>query len=137
GNGEITFQNAVKNNVFANNIFLSNDETPYFHDSKTTNMGNTIDYNLYHAVNTPHSTWRLGGVRYTSFKQYQKSTKHDQNSIIGDPGILEKSIYVFELSPTSQAINSGTLQYKQVGELDIAGARRVVGNSIDIGAIEF
>jgi len=137
GDGEITFQNAVKDNVFANNLFVANQQTPYFYDSKTTNTGNTINYNLYSSDDEAHSYWRIGGVRYTSFEQYQKATKQDQQSLIADPNLLEMSDSYIELASTSPAIDAGTLSYKEVGKLDFAETSRVVGETIDLGAREY
>src|SRR5690606_31098299 len=137
GDGEITFQNAVRNNVFANNLFVTNQQTPYFYDSKTTNTGNTINYNLYSAVDGAHSYWRIGGVRYTSLDQYQKATKHDQQSIVANPNLVQLSESSIELASTSPAIDAGTVTYKEVGNLDLVGTSRIVGKTIDLGATEY
>lgn len=137
GDGEITFQNYVQNNVFVNNMFMTNKETPYFYDNKPTSSGNKIDYNLYYALDADTSYWRYGGTRYTSLEQFQKATKQDQNSMIADPKLITVSDGIVALSEGSPAIDAGTLLHKEVGELDLMAAARVTGESIDIGAAEF
>jgi len=137
GDGEITFQNSVQDNVFINNMFITSQVTPYFYDDKTSNTGNIIDYNLYFGLDAKISYWRLGNTRYTSFEQYQKATKQDQHSIVADPLFKEVSSTVLELSQNSPAIDAGTLSYKEYGMLDFLSYSRIVGHSIDIGAIEY
>ena len=136
GDGEITFQNNVKENVFANNIFVTATETPYFYDNATSNSGNTIDYNLYYGLGQDVSYWRLNGKRYESVEQFQKATGQDQHSIVADPNFNSGDSEI-ALGFGSPAIDTGTMSYKIFGELDYHASARVVGSSIDIGATEF
>ena len=137
GDGEITFQNSVQNNVFINNMFITSKVTPYVYDNKTSNTGNIFDYNLYYGIDAEFSQWRLGNSRYTSFEKYQQETKQDQHSMVANPLLKLTGNSVLELSQDSPAIDAGTLSYKEYGMIDFMSYPRVVGHSIDIGAIEY
>lgn len=137
GDGEITFQHNVQNNVFANNLFMTSKETPYFYDNKTSNTGNIIDYNLYSGLDASASYWKMGGASYSSVAEYQKATMQDQHSIVIDPLLAVKESSRLELSGKSPAVDAGTMAYKEIGSLDFTASARVIGKGVDIGATEY
>src|SRR5690606_9965025 len=130
GDGEITFQYNVHDNEFVNNMFITNQDTPYFYDNKASNTGNMMDYNLYYGLNAQTSYWRVGNERLSNFEQYKKTTKRDQHSVVADPLLEFNDENWLELSEGSPAIDAGTLSYKEHGVIDFMSYKRIIGHSI-------
>ena len=64
----------------------------------------------------------------------------DATNIDEDPQFVGEGEYPFALSSTSPCIDAGTLDLPEgieLPETDLAGNRRVVGSSVDMGAYEF
>lgn len=137
GDGEITFQNYVVNNAFINNIFYTNSDTPFIYDSRTSNSGNVMDYNLYYVDGTINGHWRAGSTKYSSFEKYVAATKRDVHSLYGDPLFTNLSGGDISLSARSPAIEAGTTTYGSGGEFDYFDNIRTEGKTVDIGAVEY
>ncbi|MFC4596614.1 right-handed parallel beta-helix repeat-containing protein [Cohnella hongkongensis] len=137
GDGEITFQHHVQNNVFANNLLIAGADTPFIFDNRSTSMNNVFDYNQYFAVEGTSPSWLFQNVLYGSLDSYRQSANQDPNAIYADPMLRPRNDGMPELTAGSPAIDAGTRQYPQFGDFDLTASPRIIGNSIDIGAIEY
>lgn len=137
GDGEITFQHHVQNNVIVNNLVIAGKDTPFIFDNRSTSMNNILDNNLYFTENEASPSWRYGNVVYNSFDSYRQSANQDPNAKYADPMLRLLVDGRPELIAGSPAIDAGTQLYSQVGTSDLIASSRVIGQAIDIGAIEY
>ncbi|MBN1673949.1 MAG: right-handed parallel beta-helix repeat-containing protein [Kiritimatiellae bacterium] len=116
-------------NLIRNNIFVDGGA---FVDSRAGLPPSTLDHNVYHRTGgTP--LWRVGGVTYASFAEYQRGTGGEANSRWADPRLVGSADA--HLRAGSPAIDTGFAIPEVTSDKD--GASRPQGAAPDIGAYEF
>ena len=81
--------------------------------------------------------WTVNNVTYTGFDKYRDGTKQEKSSSFADPQYRDPSNDDLQVAKTSPAVDQGLIVSEDiVGTKDFAGAARVQGKRIDIGAYE-
>jgi hypothetical protein len=79
----------------------------------------------------------VNNVTYKGFDKYRDGTKQEKSSAFADPQYRDPSKDDLQVAKTSPAVDQGlSLSQDIVGTKDVAGAARVQGKRIDIGAYE-
>lgn len=138
GYGEIVFQNYVSNNVIVNNLLYAYPDNPFIQKWKTNGTGNLIDYNLYFRISgADRVNWRWEGTSYSYWDEYKLASGNDRHSFFADPMLNQAANNTLSISDDSPLIDRGTLLFNQYSSVDYGGEVRLVGGSVDIGAVEF
>ncbi len=138
GESEIEFQFDTRNNVVKNNVIYGNGLGYFIHNGYTQNTGNVVDYNLYFGPGGSGAAlfaWK--NVGYTGFTAYKSGSGNDAHSIYADPKFINAGALNLQLQVTSPAIGVGDNNVISGGELDLAGAARIAGALVDMGAYEY
>ena len=96
-----------------NNIFCNAPESRCFNFGRKP-VGNVdlvkVDHNCYFQANPADALVQIGPNRFTAaqFKEYNKTTGWDQNSLIGDPLFVNPSAGDFRLKPNSPCAGFGS-----------------------------
>ncbi len=134
--GEIYIQYYCENNIIKNNIVYSKSNIPLISYSNTTGKDFHIDYNDYYSSGTKRWVWE--GNEYSNFNAYKNNSKNDSNSFYADPLLEDVENNDPALLENSPAVNSGvTLSPDIIGNEDFFGNPRIVGDTVDIGAVEY
>jgi hypothetical protein len=138
GSGEFTIQFHTSGNVFKNNILCASSQGVIVsEDTGSGTPGLVCDHNVYFTPNVGNEQWTWGATTYTTFASFQKGSKGDAHSKYGNPEFVDTAKLNFELTTLSNALNAGVdLGTATVGTLDLAGAQRLIGATIDIGCYE-
>jgi hypothetical protein len=139
GSGEFQIQHHAQNNTFKNNIVHAESRSRFIIGETTTSTVPLADGNLYFSSKAAAGSgeWTLNNVPYTGFENYRKATKQEKASAFADPQYLDPSKDDLQVAKTSPAVDQGVILVEDiVGTKDFAGANRVQGKRIDIGAYE-
>ena len=138
GSGEFTIQFHTTGNVFKNNILCASSQGVIIsEDTGAGTPGLVSDDNIYFTPNVGNEQCTWGATTYTTFASFQKGSKGDTHSKYGNPEFVSPATLNFELTNLSNALNAGVnLGTAIVGTLDLAGAQRLIGSTIDIGCYE-
>lgn len=132
---EILMQYYCENNLFNNNIIVSDLSTPLIDNSTSTGSNNTFNYNIFYT--NGYAIWNWGSDQYNNFNDYQNSSGQDSNSFFDDPLFINPIIGNPGLNIDSPAIDKGdNLNQDVIGLKDYFGNDRVINGVIDIGAVE-
>lgn len=136
GAGQLLIQYGTARNVIQNNI-LSASTTGVLIYNEYASSGNTLDYNLYHTPGgADEAWWTWNGKVYESLAAFQKGSKQEQHAIFKNPMFVNAKLANYRLSAGSPAIDSGLVDTKRIGTLDMAGQPRVSGKAVNRGAYE-
>lgn len=125
-------------NTIENNLISAGPRTILL-DAESGSANDTSNYNLFYAPGAPASAEFLwDGLAYRGLASLQASVQQDVNSLFANPLLLRPSgAPPPRLSSRSPAINAGNPAFTPAaGETDYVGNPRLVGSSIDIGAME-
>lgn len=137
-NGEIFFQHETENNVITHNLFFANNNGLFIGNTATSNTGNMVNWNRYHAPGGADIKWHWKGTYYWDFASYRSGTGNDPNSAYGDPLFAAPGSGNFRLQSGSPAIDTGDPAFTaDADERDLDGNLRVFGGRVDLGAFEF
>jgi hypothetical protein len=139
GSGEFQIQHHANNNSFQNNIVHAGSRSNFIIGETTTSTVPLADGNLYFSstADAGSGEWMLNNVPYTGFENYRKATKQEKASAFADPQYRDLSKDDLQVAKTSPAVDQGLVIAEEiVGTKDFAGAKRVQGKRIDIGAYE-
>ena len=139
GSGELQIQYHATNNIFKNNIAYATKQGLLVNNFTNSEPNPAdLDYNLYHSLGKDaKAQFVWNRTSYTGFAAYRSGTGSDPNSVFADPQYLDLTAPDLHVAPTSPAVNAGIdLGPAVVGDDDFAGAPRVQGATIDIGAFE-
>ena len=92
------------------------------------------DYNLYYKTGTGNFA-DVAGVTYATLADWQSSTGHDTNSLLGDPKFINPAAMDFHLQVSSPAIDMGLAAGAPL--TDYEGTTRPQNGLFDIGAYEY
>jgi hypothetical protein len=136
---EFQIQHHAKNITFENNIVHAGSHNRFIIGKTTTSAVPTADGNLYFlsAAAAGSGEWTANNVTYKGFDKYRDGTKQEKSSAFADPQYRDPSKDDLQVAKTSPAVDQGlSLSQDIVGTKDVAGAARVQGKRIDIGAYE-
>lgn len=136
---EFQIQNYAKNITFENNIVHAGSHNKFIIGKTTTSAAPVADGNLYFSSTAAAGSgvWTLNNVPYTGFDKYRSGTKQEKSSAFADPQYLDPSKEDLQVAKTSPAVDQGLSRSEDiVGTKDFAGANRLQGKRIDIGAYE-
>lgn len=136
---EFQIQNYAKNNIFENNIVHAGPKSRFIIGTTTTSAVPAADGNLYFSSTAAAGSgvWTVNNVTYTGFDKYRDGTKQEKSSSFADPQYRDPSNDDLQVAKTSPAVDQGLIVSEDiVGTKDFAGAARVQGKRIDIGAYE-
>ncbi|BDI28607.1 hypothetical protein CCAX7_006580 [Capsulimonas corticalis] len=139
GSGEFQIQYHATNNIFDNNIVSAGAQGLFVNSfTRSAAAPATLANNLYYsAVGAASGEWLWNGVTWTGFSAFQIGTKNDSASKFASPQFVNAAALDFRVAATSPAVGAGVnLGTTLEGLLDIAGAPRVRGANIDVGAYE-
>ena len=133
--GEVLVQYYCDNNVFANNIVVSNPNIIIVQNSTGTGSNNLFNNNLYFADGNP--VWDWNNNTYSNFNNYKNSINQENNSLFENPLLVNPTKNNPALQVSSAAIDNGVIiEQTQNGEFDFFNNPRIINNKIDIGATE-
>lgn len=134
GFGELWIQFA-EDNAVRNNLIVSTTQNLLVL-SEAGNVGNQLDYNLFHAASgVAQFVWQ--GTAYAGFAAYRTGSGQEAHSLFADPLLLDPAGGDVHLRAGSPAVDAGDPAFAAAGgELDIDAAGRVSGGRVDIGADE-
>jgi len=137
GTGEFQIQFNTANNTFANNILMAGKAGILISSQTGTNsaVGLISDSNLYFTPGKP--VWNWNGHAYKSLATFAAGTSGDAHSLYVNPMFASVATFDFRLAAGSPGIDAGKALGALAGLLDLAGATRVQGSKIDLGAYEF
>jgi nitrous oxidase accessory protein NosD len=138
GEGEFQVQYHASDNTFANNIVYAGAAGllvyAYTGDTPTPVA---LDHNLFYSdAGTGGSSWVWLGTEYASFANYRSASAQDAHSLFQAPQFGDTATPDLRPLTGSPAIDAGSSAGLDVGATDFAGAVRVSGAAIDIGAYE-
>jgi hypothetical protein len=129
----------MADNVFENNIVYAGAQCLMTANKSPIEAGVApvrLDHNLYYcASGAKASAWGEISGPLKGFDSYVQSTKNDAHSQFLDPRFL-KATESFHLLTGSPAIGAGVVGDLPVGDLDLAGAKRVKSGKIDLGCYQ-
>lgn len=139
GAGEFQIQYHATANVFANNLVYAGDSGLLVYAfAGDTPAPAALDHNLYYSnVGANGATWVWQGSEYVGLAAYRSAAGQDVHSLFANPQITDLIAPDLRIVSGSPAIDAG-FDYGAavIGATDFAGAPRVVGASVDIGAYE-
>lgn len=137
GAGEFQIQFNTANNTFANNILSAGKDGVLISSQtgKNSAVGLARDSNLYFTIGKP--MWNWNGHAYQSLAAYAAGTRGDSHSLYANPRFANTVTFDFRLAAGSPGIDAGKNLLALAGVSDLAGAARVQGSKIDLGAYEF
>ena len=138
--GEFQIQWRATNNLFENNIVEAGKQGLVVNDRTASSPDPvTLGYNLYDAPDkAAASSWVWQHKLITGYAAFLAAAGDETGSLFANPRFVSASKPELMLSASSPAIHAGdNLGPAVVGPLDFAGAPRVQGSTIDIGAYEY
>jgi hypothetical protein len=136
GNGEIWVQYA-EDNVLANNLIFCGSQNLVY-QAGVGSKNNTSDWNVFYleaGAGSARFAWR--GTERTGLASHVSGSGQDKNSLFASPRFANAVGRDFKLAPGSPAIDRGDPAYAAAAEeTDFAGAPRIAGGRIDVGAYE-
>ncbi|MCB1063218.1 MAG: choice-of-anchor D domain-containing protein [Verrucomicrobiae bacterium] len=137
-NGEIYFQFKTENNVVTHNILFANSNGLFIGNPATSNTGNTVDWNVFHAPPASPIKWQWKNLYYYDLSSYRSATGNDGNSLMANPLYVSAGAGNLRLQSGSPAIDSGDPAFTaSADERDRDGNLRVFSSAVDRGAFEF
>ncbi|MCB1231627.1 MAG: choice-of-anchor D domain-containing protein [Verrucomicrobiae bacterium] len=137
-NGEIFFQHHTEDNVVTHNILFANSNGLFIGNPATTNTGNVVNWNLFHAPSGADIKWQWKNTYYYDLTSYRSGTGNDANSPQTNPLFVAAGSANFHLQSGSPAIDSGDPGFTpDTDERDRDGNLRVHNGSVDRGAYEY
>jgi len=136
GSGEFQIQFHTKGNVFKNNILYASIQGVVISEPSGAGIPGVVsDYNLFFTSGTPMFMW--GAKSCTSLASFERLSLGDKHSKFSNPLFVDPSSGNLRLAAGSIAIGAGiNLGATIEGALDLIGAPRVIGGSIDLGCYE-
>ncbi|MCB9247727.1 MAG: right-handed parallel beta-helix repeat-containing protein [Ignavibacteriales bacterium] len=132
---EILVQYYCENNLVANNIVYSNSNIPMVDNSTKTGSDNLFSNNLYYTEGTAKWNWKSN--TYTDFDSYKSNSSQEENSLFGDPLLVDPTLDNPAIQQGSNAVDNGNIFSENLnGDLDYFGNNRINNDFIDIGAAE-
>ncbi len=136
GNGEIWIQWAEKCRI-ENNVFFAGSQS-LIYNAGPGSKDNQSDYNAFHldaGAASAKFVWR--DVSRTGFTKHVSGSGQDSHSQFASPRFVNAVSRDFKLAAGSPAIDRGNPGFAAgSGETDFAGAPRVQGGRVDVGAFE-
>jgi hypothetical protein len=139
GSGELQIQYHALGNVFANNIVDAGPAALVLNAfTGDTDAPATLSHDLYFSdAGASAMSWVWQGVEYDDFADYRVASGQDDVSLVADPMFVDPVAPDLSVEAESPAIGAGIdLGVDIVGTADFAGAPRITGPAIDIGAYE-
>jgi hypothetical protein len=140
GSGELQIQFNASDNVVANNILDANGQGLIVNAfAKGSAAPASLDHNLEFSPDghSSGSEWIWLGKSYSSYGGYRSGTGEDAASKFANPRFVDAATGNFDLESTSPAIGLGAdLGPSAIGIVDFAGRPRVVGATVDAGALQ-
>ncbi|MBA8888082.1 hypothetical protein FHW12_002306 [Dokdonella fugitiva] len=139
GSGELQIQYHASDNLVVDNVLYAGagGVLVYAYTGDTTAPA-MLDHNLYWSdAGAAGSSWTWRGTEYDSLAAWRAGSSQDAHSPFADPLFLDLLAPDLRVAAGSPAIDAGSDPGGGLaGSLDYAGAARVAGNAIDIGAYE-
>ncbi|WP_165864243.1 right-handed parallel beta-helix repeat-containing protein [Capsulimonas corticalis] len=139
--GEIQIAWRTTNSIFKNNILYAGSQDVFVKDIATDGAAvGVFDYNDYYSTGgNTNAKWQW--INQTAwdytFASWKTASGQDAHSTYADPLFVSTTTPTLDTNTGSPARNTGTnLGSTVVGTLDYAGASRVQGTAIDMGAYE-
>ena len=140
GSGELQIQYNASDNVIDNNILDANAQGLIVNAfARGTPAPASLNHNLEFSPDGPSSgsQWIWLGKSYESYGRYLAGSGQDSASRFANPQFVDAASDDFGLDANSPAIGLGAnLGPSAVGLVDFAGAPRVVGGTVDAGALQ-
>ncbi len=111
-----------------------------------TTTNTQVDYSLYDDIAGSMFRWGGGGTKYTTLAGFSSGTGKNTHSITGNPLFTNAAGNIFSLTPSSPAIDHGTVasiyqtflsRYGISISKDNSNTAKPQGVALDIGAYEF
>ncbi len=126
----------TRDNVIENNIFVAGPSSNFVENPYVENEDNVLDHNLYFGPGgSSQGMWRWKDTDFPDFEAWTAGSGVDAHSSFADPEFLDPSAGDYRLAPSSPAVDAGAITPSS-GEADAAGAPRLQGASVDLGAYE-
>ncbi|HSU69627.1 MAG TPA: right-handed parallel beta-helix repeat-containing protein [Tepidisphaeraceae bacterium] len=133
--GELRLQ-VGSNNLVENNV-IAGTRGHALLDGEFGSFQNTVDYNLYYSPDGASTLFAWDGFPYRGLAFLQTGVHQDLNSIFANPLLLNPGALRPRMSPRSPVIDRGNPTLSPAdGETDFIGNSRLLGNAMDIGAVE-
>ena len=139
--GEIQIGWRTTNSIFKNNILYAGSQDVFVKDIATDGAAvGVFDYNDYYSTGgDSNAKWQW--INQTAwdytFASWKTASGQDAHSTYADPLFVSTTTPTLDTNTGSPARNTGTnLGSSVVGTIDYAGAARVQGTAIDMGAYE-
>jgi len=136
--GELELSDKLSNTIIENNIFsATNTDNLIVLADGTEPNGISLNYNVYYQENGSSTTdFDWYGTNY-NFSEFQNNTSNATNSNFGFPNFNNVNIFDFHLQNLSFALDAGNPNYiVSPNETDFEGNDRIIGNTINCGALE-
>lgn len=101
--GQLLLQHDTKNNVIERNILTAGPSRIFISNYFTTNQENKLQKNVFHKEKGETGIWIWKEEEYTSFPEFKKASKSDEESSYLDPGYQNANKYDFRLKKDSPA----------------------------------
>lgn len=137
-NGEIYFQHETENNVVTHNVLFANSNGLFIGNPATSNSGNVVNWNLFHAPDGADIKWQWKEVYHYDLASHRAGTGNDADSLQTDPLYLSPATGDLRLQPTSPARDRGDPAFVAAPDgRDRDGNFRLNGGRVDLGAYEY
>jgi hypothetical protein len=135
GSGEILFQHRVRDNTFTHNLIIAGPQGRLLTAPRPSQSGNTFDYNLWFAADSPRWQWQRRVA--TSLAAWQALSGSDGQALFADPRFVDPIAPNLHLGTDSPAREAGDPAFLPAsGEVDLDGEPRRRGTRVDLGADE-
>ena len=129
----------ANSNAFKNNIVIggTDSKAPLLAYEGDSAGKNAVDYNRWHGglEGGDRFVWR--GKDFDSLSAFQTGTGLAARSTWGDPQVGDADGADIQLMPGSPCVDTGDPEYRPGKEvLDVKGAPRLAGETVDIGPVE-
>ncbi len=137
-NGEIYFQHETENNVVTHNVLFANDNGLFIGNPATSNSGNVVNWNLFHAPPGADIKWQWKNIYRYDLASHRAGAGIDADSLQADPLYTSPATGNLRPQAGSPVIDRGDPGFAaDTDERDRDGNLRISGARVDLGAHEY